>query len=460
MTSVTVLGASNQTVSLRFDTEETTRLAQLLANQITTGVLDGSIVAASDKTGGPPPVPAGKTGEFVQTRSGLVTLPNGYATLVETAANAVVFGNTMSDQKVLSGTGSNLTFISAGGSGTVVAGGDHNRISLAPGGTGDWLISTGNGDDIINAQGSGQHTISAGGGRNAILLGTGEAIVQSEGDDTVSMAGASATIDASAGGNDLVFGGSGDLFFVGGAGGATIMGGAGSTTYYGGMHDAPVRGADDDDDDRRGRGRRRDDDDDDRRGRRGRHDDDDDDHRRGGGGRGRDPVQIVHGGRGGDNYLFAGSGAATLFGGGDGDQLYAYGEVGQMLVGSGGYATLSAALNWGNNTIVGGSGDETIIGGTGRDVIIAGDGSDTIFATDGARDVFALIQGEAGGTLLVQNIYDARDVRIDLIDYGRGEEAYALSHQTTDGSSVTVSLTDGTTITFENITHLTGRNFV
>lgn len=441
MTSVTVLGAGNETVSLRFDTEETTRLAQLLASQISTGVLNGSIVAASDKTGGPPPVPPGKTGEFVQTRSGVVTLPNGYATLVETAANAVVFGNTMSDQKILSGTDSNLTFISPGGSGTVVAGGNQNRINLASDGTGNWLINTGNGNDLISALGSGQHTIAAGGGRNGILLGTGAAIVRSEGDDTVAMGGASATIDASAGGNDLVFGGSGNLFFVGGAGGATITGGAGSTTYFGGMHDAPALGATDDDDDRRGR--------------RGRHDDDDDDR---GGGRG--PAQIVQGGRGGDNNLIAGSGAATLFGGGDGDQLYAYGGVGQMLVGSAGYATLSAAFNWGNNTIVGGSGNEAIIGGSGRDLIIAGAGADTVFATGGARDVFALIQGAAGGSLLVQNIFDARDVRIDLINYGRGEEAYALSNQTTNGSSVTVSLTDGTTITFENITHLTGRNFV
>lgn len=214
MANVTVMGANNQTVGLCFDTEETTRLARLLAGAITSGVQSGSIVAATDKFGGPPPVPPGKTGEFVQTKSGTVILPNGYTALVETASNALVFGNTMLNQMILSGTASNLTFVSAGGSGTVVAAGDHNRISLSPGGKGSWDITTGNGNDIINALGSGQHTISAGGGDNAILLGTGNTLIESRGDDTVSMGGASATIDATSGGSTLVFGGSGDLFFV------------------------------------------------------------------------------------------------------------------------------------------------------------------------------------------------------------------------------------------------------
>lgn len=480
MSTVTVLGAGNQTVSLRFDTEETTRIAQLLASTITASVQNGSMIAASDKTGGPPPVPPGKTGEFVQTKSGTVVLPNGYTALVETAANALVFGNTMSNQMILSGTTSNLTFISAGGSGTVVAGGAFNRIALAASGKGAWNVTTGDGDDIINALGSGQHTISAGGGHNAILLGTGSVQVQSSGDDTVSMGGASATIDASTGGSDLVFGGSGNLFFVGGSGGATIYGGTGSTTYYGGMHESPGhggghghghghdddhhhgRGHDDDDDDRRGRGRD-DDDDDDRRGRghdrddrddrHGCDDDDDRDH-------GRGAVQIVHGGKAGNNYLLAGSGAATLFGGGNNDELYAFGEVGQMLVGSSGTSTLNAAFNWGDNTIRGGTGNEEMTGGTGADQFIAGAGRDTIFATDGDRDLFTFIRGQAGGSVLVQNIYDASDVRIDLVNYSCGEEAYALSHQTKTGSSVTVNLSDGTRVTFENITGLSSKNFI
>lgn len=149
-----------------------------------------------------------------------------------------------------------------------------------------------------------------------------------------------------------------------------------------------------------------------------------------------------------------------MFGGGDNDQLYAFGDAGQMLVGSDGYATLSAAFTDGNNTIKGGQGDEAITGGTGKDLIISGAGADTVFATDGARDTFAFVRDEAGGTALIQNVYDARDVRIDLIDYGKCEEKYALESQTTDGGSVSFSLSDGTRVTFDNITHLTDKNFI
>lgn len=131
-----------------------------------------------------------------------------------------------------------------------------------------------------------------------------------------------------------------------------------------------------------------------------------------------------------------------------------------MLVGSAGYSTLSAGFNWGDNTIKGGTGNEAMTGGTGEDLFIAGAGRDTIFATDGDRDLFTFIHGQAGGTALVRNIHDSSDVRIDLVNYGRAEEAYALSHQTTNGASVTFSLTDGTQVTFENITRLTSQNFI
>lgn len=101
-----------------------------------------------------------------------------------------------------------------------------------------------------------------------------------------------------------------------------------------------------------------------------------------------------------------------------------------------------------------------MVGGTGGDRIIAGKGDDTVFATDGDRDVFVFVRNEAGGSALVQNIYDARDVRIDLVNYGCRAEDYALRGQTSVGYAVTVHLTDGTEITFENITQLIGKNFI
>jgi hypothetical protein len=38
--------------------------------------------------------------------------------------------------------------------------------------------------------------------------------------------------------------------------------------------------------------------------------------------------------------------------------------------------------------------------------------------------------------------------------------ARAIAGPTTDGRSVSISLSDGTQVTFENITSLSGRNFI
>ena len=168
---------------------------------------------------------------------------------------------------------------------------------------------------------------------------------------------------------------------------------------------------------------------------------------------------MIHGGTDGNNFLFAGNGPATLFGGGAGDQLFAYGDVSQALIASNGNTPLDGSFGSGRNTFQSGRGDDSVVGGTGRDLFVGGGGVDTVFATDGGRDMFRFINGQAGGVTLVQNIYEESDVRIDLVDYGCGAARSALDHQTTDGSSVSISLSDGTRITFENITYLTDRNF-
>lgn len=168
----------------------------------------------------------------------------------------------------------------------------------------------------------------------------------------------------------------------------------------------------------------------------------------------------MHGGSAGNNYLFAGDGLATLFGGGNGDQLFAYGDMQQMLVGSAGTATLSGAFSSGDNVFISGTGNESIVGGTGKDLFIGGCGSDTVFATDGGRDTFQFIRGMAGGQELVQNVYDSNSVKIMLTNYCGNEKQSALNSQTTDGSSVSFTLSDGTRVTFENITHLSAKNFI
>ncbi len=338
MPTVTVAGANDQTVTLSFDTNANAILAQQLAAAITAGVQNGSIVPAVDTNGPPPPLPPGKTGEFVQTLDGTTFLPSGYAAFVDTAKNAIIFGSGDPNESVLIGPG-DPTFIARGatGSGTVVAGAGSNTIDIPTSVAGGWLISTGNGDDNILALGTGNDTINAAGGHNAIMLGTGNDIVESTGgDDTVDAGSGSETITAIGTGSDLVFGGSSTLLFVATGGSATIFGGTGSDTFLGG----PGRA-------------------------------------------------VVHGGTGGNNFLFGGTGAVTLFGGGNGDQLIAANSSAAQALHAGA----------GNETLFGGfsRGPDTFFGSAGNASITAGSGTNLFVFTDGQAGGTASIQGFTSG---------------------------------------------------------------
>src|SRR5689334_16858808 len=152
MASVTVSGTNAQTVTLSFDTPSNTLLAERLAAAISAGVTAGTIVPAIDTDGPPPPLPAGKTGEFIQTQDGTTFLPPGYTAFVDTAPNAIIFGSGDPNESVLIGPG-DPTFIARGatGSGTVVAGAGGNTVFIPTTVGGSWLINTGNGDDNILA---------------------------------------------------------------------------------------------------------------------------------------------------------------------------------------------------------------------------------------------------------------------------------------------------------------------
>jgi Ca2+-binding RTX toxin-like protein len=232
MPTVTVAGANAQTVTLSFDTNANAVLAQQLAAAITAGVQAGTIQAAVDTDGPPPPLPPGKTGEFVQTQDGLTSLPPGYSAVVDTASNAVIFGSGDPNESVLIGPG-DPTFIATGvfGSGTVVAGGGDTNIIIQSSVTGGWSINTGNGSDNIFADGGGNDTINAGGGHNVIRLGSGSSIIQSTGADTVFAGSGNETIAGFGSGSDVVFGGSGTLFFIGGAGPDVVHGGTGGNNF-------------------------------------------------------------------------------------------------------------------------------------------------------------------------------------------------------------------------------------
>lgn len=407
VSSVTITGSSHQAINLGFDTKSNFVLAEEIAARINAGIQAGTIVTEYDTNGTPPTLPAGVSGAMVQTESGLVIMPQGYTIdLVTKPGPAVVFGSGAADETILSNVNTDLTFLASSGSGTVVAGGGDNRVSV--GGSGSWSLHTGGGNDIIAALGAVNATIGAGGGHNAILLGSGNDLILSTGDDTIQGGSGTETVDASGGHRDFVQGGDSRLVFVGGAGGATILGGTGSDTYFGSAH-----------------------------------------HTR---------AQLIEGGSGGNNFLFAGNGAATLVGGGDNDQLFAYGQHDQLLIAGSGNETLSAAFSVGNTTVQAGSGKDLLIGGGGSDTFVGGSGAATVQAGFG-KQVFEFINQAAGGSEVVQGIFDPSSIKIDLVGYGATGVADALASQTTSNGSVTIGLTDGTKITFDDVTSLTRSNF-
>ena len=147
------------------------------------------------------------------------------------------------------------------------------------------------------------------------------------------------------------------------------------------------------------------------------------------------------GGSGGNNSLTAGTGSATLIGGGSGDQLFAEGSGAQIL-----YA---------------GSGNETLSGAaaTGADTFVGGVGTATMTASPAAANVFEFLSTASGGIDIVQGLSMTSQVKIHLAGYDPSVETNALATQNNAGGSTTISLGDGTTITFQNVATLTSGNF-
>jgi Ca2+-binding RTX toxin-like protein len=405
MPNVTVPGANHSTVTLTYDSDANALLARQIAGAISVGLADHTIFAFDNKSGSPPPVPSGMTGEFIQSESGVTLLPAGYKYVVDSAKNADIFGNGGPDERILVG-GGNLTFFTAGGTGQIVAGGGNNLIDLESSVTGPWLIETGDGDNTILAQGSGPDTIGTGTGKNLIQLGSGRTFFTTTGSNTVLAGSGSETIDASGStGKQVIYGNGSSLFFVAG-GAATVVGGSGSDTVFGGT------GSD-----------------------------------------------LFEGGSGGNNELRAGTGRATLFGGGSGDQLYAGGDKAQALHAGSGNESLVGGFSSGRDTFYGGSGSDQISGGFGKSTFVEGTGTATVSASPTSMNLFEFMKSVAGGSELVTSLTSASQVHILLSGFGSNEIKDALASQTTKDGSVTIKLSDNSTVTFQNIDKLTSSNF-
>ena len=499
--AATIVGVGGVQQSLGFDDRNNLAIAQSL--------LDGVGAGTVAQAGNPTAVPSGRKGLLQVNSAGQYAIGAGYSALVNTApTNATIFGGASNGQLVVSGDGG-LSFSAGTGAGTVIAGGGRNLISTNTN-AGDQTILTGGGDDtvlilagnntistgagtnmiyadvtsgrnVINSTGNdliqarfGQVTVNAGSNNPTIYLGleasefnggsgnatvvvgvggatlnarghsqlwlqTGGGVVNSTGADTIIGGAGAATVNALTG-NDFVFAGVGGLRFNGGSGVSTVLGnfagsaslvggtgslidiGYGSTNFVGGSGadtiaafsgSATIAG---------------------------------------GSGTG-----VYLGGPGGHNHISGGSGRATILGGGDGDVLTAGSGPGDVIKAGGGAETISALGTTGTETFYAGPGNDLFLLGGGPTQLLTSTGNATIVAGTGT-ELFAFTAGNHPG-VLIQNFVGGHDF-ISLVGFGAGAVATALGAATVVSGSEHLVLSDGTQITFQNVTGLTGANFL
>ncbi|MBW6416868.1 Hint domain-containing protein [Celeribacter sp. PS-C1] len=205
----------------------------------------------------------------------------------------------------------------------------------------------------------------------------------------------------------------------------------------------------------------------------------------------------IHGGTG-DDYIEGGTGADTIFGGAGNDTIFygsgnaetgegdtVYGGDGDDLIDDVDLANSNDFNDYldggaGNDTIYAGAGDDTILGGDGNDVIYGEDGDDTISGDAGADfidggagndTIYAgggdtIIGGAGNDTIIIDpslldgnaitiiGSEDAGDGDTDVLDLSGLDNDWTTNpiiYDENDPESGSLTLADGTVITFSNI---------
>jgi Ca2+-binding RTX toxin-like protein len=151
--------------------------------------------------------------------------------------------------------------------------------------------------------------------------------------------------------------------------------------------------------------------------------------------------------------------AATLFGGGSGDQLFAAGSAAHLLLAGSGNETLSGTSSSGNNVFYAGSGSDSMGGGSGIETFIGGHGSATMLGGTSA-DLYGFVSGLGGGTDEIANFDAGKGDRLTLQGYGSNAVTTALSGAQVTGSNTMLTLADNTRIELLGVSNLTSANFV
>lgn len=406
MATVTVAGASG-TITLPFKSQANASLAQQLADQISAAITGGGLIAASYNAAPLPPspsVPGGSLGEQVigdnaptATSPASIQNPSGYPALVVNASNPVTVNGAPSQgpYSIIGGNGG-LTFYGQGSfqGGSIFLGGGQNVL------TGNDLPT--GAMDATNGGLIGDWTIGIGAGATGTDL-----IRLASGNDTI-FVGSQDTV-ATGGANTLIMSSDADPRS------STVFLGAGKVTYFGGSDFGDLI--------------------------------------LGGGVATGDDVIVL--GRGGNGTVVAGTGNTTLVGGGDGDLMFAdTNGARQQLWASGNETLLGGGTS--SDTFFGFSGISTTgnvfmtaANGTGNNEFWAGSGNDTIWTGLGNDTVFFF----ADHTTHADSVAAGNDVILGfnpnstLWIYGYANATFGSS-----AAGVTLTLSDGTQLTFQGIT--------
>jgi hypothetical protein len=150
---------------------------------------------------------------------------------------------------------------------------------------------------------------------------------------------------------------------------------------------------------------------------------------------------LIHGDK---RPYFVGSGGSTVFGGSGGDKI-AGGTGPATLAGSASGDRLFANRS-GPRTFDAGSGKDPITGNPPSNTFLAGFGNATITAAPAVRNVFEFINGQAGGKELVRDLFSVSQPSLDHSRSGGAGPAQKLA-----AGGLMVTLSDGTTVTFQHL---------
>jgi len=369
-------------------------LATFIADKGTTSV---SVSGHGDTLGGGSNTTSYK---FMSGAADAVAFGGSAALSVSDAGTGdTVVGSSLSTNATISGAdavffaGDGSASISASGHGdTLVGGSGQSTVRFAVGAT-----------DGLAVGGSAPLTLSDNGTADTLAAGTGTTTVSLAGHDAEFFAGSASVAVVDSGTSDTISAGTGPLATTSSGSGLFVFGSSGSMAFTGGSHGATIVA-------------------------------------------GSGTVSIT-----------GGSGGVTVFGDANGTVHYS-GSSGQLYYAAGsGNETLDASKSTTANAMFGGSGADSIIGGQGsgqaNDTMSAGSGNDTLVGnTDlSSHDIFVFFRANDAGAPqdAVQN-FTVND-EVLLAGYGSSAAAAALSSASTHNGSVTLTLSDDTTITFADV---------